>query len=255
MCILDKGFYPVFSLWILCTSLLQSYCIQPARSFIFISGQTYLRALSVKNQRFSSLVLIASLGEMGSSLPRQLGCYMPQVDHGVGEVEEELPVKRRQSQCPTALVLSWDGIPGSAAAGHGHWSPVAPAPTVCGSALSAPGPPSSPLAPPAGGHSCAPRWPAAPWGPHCFSGHRLGAAGNPSRETRYEGRASGWALGPQVCQTDGAHLKLALDRAQVFLGLCHLTVGMTQLNLHLIEIALHLLLQPQGVIAAADFCI
>lgn len=49
-----------------------------------------------------------------------------------------------------------------------------------------------------------------------------------------------------------ADLELALHGAQVSLGLRHLVAGMAQMHLHLVEVALHLLLQPQGLVPAPD---
>ena len=48
------------------------------------------------------------------------------------------------------------------------------------------------------------------------------------------------------------HLELSLDIPELFLGLSSLTVCMAQLNLHLIEISLHFLLDSQSIIPAPD---
>lgn len=50
-------------------------------------------------------------------------------------------------------------------------------------------------------------------------------------------------------------LQLALDAAQVFEGFCHLAVGMAQLDLNFVQIPLHLLLDPDGFVPAADLSI
>ena len=47
-------------------------------------------------------------------------------------------------------------------------------------------------------------------------------------------------------------LELTLDGPQTFLGLSSLAVGVAQLNLHLIKVSLHLLLDSQGIIPAPD---
>merc|ERR1719369_428992 len=47
-------------------------------------------------------------------------------------------------------------------------------------------------------------------------------------------------------------LKLSLDVPQLLLGLGCLAVGVAQLNLQLVEVSLHLLLDPQGVVPAPD---
>ena len=45
---------------------------------------------------------------------------------------------------------------------------------------------------------------------------------------------------------------MSLDIPQLFLRLSSLPVGMAQLNLHLIQVSLHLLLDSQGIIPAPD---
>lgn len=51
------------------------------------------------------------------------------------------------------------------------------------------------------------------------------------------------------------HLQLSLDTPEVLEGLCSLAVGMAQLDLNLIEVALHLFLEPDGLIPAAHFSV
>ena len=48
------------------------------------------------------------------------------------------------------------------------------------------------------------------------------------------------------------HLEHSLDVPQLFLGLSGLPVGVAELDLHLVEVSLHLLLDPQGVVPAPD---
>ena len=48
------------------------------------------------------------------------------------------------------------------------------------------------------------------------------------------------------------HLELSLDVPQLLLGLGGLAVGVAQLYLHLVQISLHLLLDPQGIVPAPD---
>ena len=48
------------------------------------------------------------------------------------------------------------------------------------------------------------------------------------------------------------HLELSLDISQLFLGFSSLAVGVAQLDFHLVEVSLHLLLDPQGVVPAPD---
>ena len=154
----------------------------------------------------------------------------------------------------------WTAAPGSVEAAPGRWRPAAPAQTAAGSSLSAPGSPSFPPAPPARAHSFALWWPVAPWGPRWFLGCHPVAAGSPSGETRSEVRAEtggGGAVwgGAHPGLRPHPHLELDLHCAQVFLGLHQLAVGVAQLNCYLIEISLHLLLEPQGVVAAPDLSI
>lgn len=47
------------------------------------------------------------------------------------------------------------------------------------------------------------------------------------------------------------YLQQALEALDLLLGLSGHAVGMAELDLHLVEVALHLLLHPQGLIAAA----
>lgn len=51
------------------------------------------------------------------------------------------------------------------------------------------------------------------------------------------------------------YLKLALDVPELFLGFSCLAVGVTQLDLHLIQISLHLLFDSQGIISAPDLSV
>lgn len=51
------------------------------------------------------------------------------------------------------------------------------------------------------------------------------------------------------------YLQQALETLDLLLGLSGHAIGMAQLDLHLIEVALHLLLHPQGLVAAACLCI
>ena len=48
------------------------------------------------------------------------------------------------------------------------------------------------------------------------------------------------------------HLKHCLDVPQLLLRLSSLAVGVAQLNLHLVQVSLHLLLDPQGIVSAPD---
>lgn len=51
------------------------------------------------------------------------------------------------------------------------------------------------------------------------------------------------------------YLEQALEALDLLLGLSGHAVGMAELDLHLIEVTLHLLLHPQGFVAAARLCI
>lgn len=49
-----------------------------------------------------------------------------------------------------------------------------------------------------------------------------------------------------------AHLELSLQVPQLFLSLGRLPVSMTQLDLHFVEVSLHLLFHSQGFVPASD---
>ena len=55
-----------------------------------------------------------------------------------------------------------------------------------------------------------------------------------------------------ICLICVLYLELSLDSSQLFLGFGRLAVGVAQLDLHLVEVSLHLLLDPQGVVPAPD---
>ena len=48
------------------------------------------------------------------------------------------------------------------------------------------------------------------------------------------------------------YLQMSVDSLELLLSLCCLPVGLAQLDLHLIEISLHLLLQPESLVSAAS---
>lgn len=51
-------------------------------------------------------------------------------------------------------------------------------------------------------------------------------------------------------RSEMSDLEVCLDTPQLFLDLCGLSVGVAKLHLHLIEVGLHLLFDPHGVIPA-----
>lgn len=51
------------------------------------------------------------------------------------------------------------------------------------------------------------------------------------------------------------YLEQALEALYLLLGLSGHAVGMAELDLHLVEVTLHLLLHPQGLVAAARLCV
>ena len=58
-----------------------------------------------------------------------------------------------------------------------------------------------------------------------------------------------------ICTYLTSYLECSLCVSQVLLCLCSHAVGMVELDLHFIQVSLHLLLQPQSLIPAPDLSI